>query len=163
MKIIFFATTRFATLNKTRQLAMRSRRRRRWVLGNTVHKYDLKNTAHEYHDEVSSTTSLIRGLIYLSDLHLDHDPDHQVRSCHNVEVPATHKVCSQVPHRACHQVSTPFSKCTIQTLCQVLNTDENTSLSTFYLTLLYPGALSELPQGTHQSSSQGGSSGEESH
>merc|ERR1712223_2060156 len=26
-----------------------------------------------------------------------------VRSCHNVEVPATHTVCSQVPHRACHQ------------------------------------------------------------
>ena len=51
--------TRFVTLNKTRQFAMRSRRRRRWVLGNTVHKYDLKNAAHEYHDEVSCTTSLI--------------------------------------------------------------------------------------------------------
>ena len=32
--------------------------------------------------------------------------DHgQVRSCKPVEVPSTQKVCHQVPHQACHQVS----------------------------------------------------------
>ena len=77
----------------------------------------------------------------VSDLHLDHDHDHQVRSCHNVEVPATHKVCSQVPHRACHQVSTPFSKCKLQTLCQVLKTVKYTSFGTFFSNTVIPRSL----------------------
>ena len=42
--------------------------------------------------------------VYFFNLY-NQDDHGQVRSCKPVEVPSTQKVCHQVPHQACHQVS----------------------------------------------------------
>ena len=96
---------RFATLNKTQPYATKSKRKRRFVskknvlitMTTIVVIMMMVDDMEEYNDKDA-------WFVYFFNLY-NQDDHGQVRSCKPVEVPSTQKVCHQVPHQACHQVS----------------------------------------------------------